>query len=173
MREQWRVSLGYGVVHHYFERLMSLTLCPSTQLISPCLDFIPTSTYFYRACKDEVGDDHEKGKDDVCLSYLGGWDRSCNSYYDCWNNDLRSECNDCANNGFGCNFKYEQCEDLCLDSEIDCDDECDVCFCESDPDRGIEECQAIGDDCCKDPYGESGYFIARVPWYLSYPCSPF
>ena len=112
----------------------------------------------YSDCKDEVGDDHEKGKDDVCLSYLGGWDRSCNSYYDCWNDDLRRDCNDCANNagGFGCYPKYEQCEDECLASTsiVSCEDECDVCFCESNPGLGIEKCQAIGDDCCKDPYGE-------------------
>ena len=57
-------------------------------------------------------------------------------------------------------------------SIVSCEDECDVCFCESTPEReieAIEKCQAIGDECCKDPYGEFGYFIAR---YLPYSCSP-
>lgn len=135
-----------------------MTLSPSVlQLYFPFID--TDHNVLHRDCKDDVGDDHEKGKDDVCLSYLGGWDRSCNSYYDCWNDDLRRQCDDCANDsgGVSCYSKYERCEDECLASTsiVSCEDECDVCFCESNPELGIEECQAIGDDCCKDPYGEA------------------
>ena len=60
--------------------------------------------------------------------------------------------------------------DDCLESDIECDDECDVCFCESDPKLGIKKCQDIGNDCCNNPYGESVDILLRG--YLSYPPSP-
>jgi hypothetical protein len=40
---------------------------------APILLSKPLYTH-YRNCKDVVGDDHEQGKNDVCLDYLGGWD---------------------------------------------------------------------------------------------------
>ena len=114
-----------------------------------------------------VGDDHEQGKNDVCLDYLGGWERSCNSYYDCWNSRLKGECEDCASgNGFGCFNKYDSCKATCMASPDVCEAECDVCFCESDPNLAIEKCQAIGDDCCNDPYGK----LIFLP--LMFPCLP-
>jgi hypothetical protein len=106
-----------------------------------------------------VGDDHEQGKNDVCLDYLGGWAQSCNSYYDCWYSRLEDECEDCANGiGFGCFNKYDSCKASCMASPNICEAECDVCFCESSisgaPEAAIRECQTIGDDCCNDPYGQ-------------------
>ena len=119
------------------------------------LHTVPFYTLYRRNCKNVVGNDHEQGKDDACLSYLGGWDRSCNSYYDCWNSRLKGECEDCANgNGFGCFNKYDSCKATCMASPDVCEAECDVCFCESNPGLAIDRCQAIGDDCCKDPYGQ-------------------
>ena len=122
------------------------------------------TTLHYRNCKDVVGDDHEQGKNDVCLDYLGGWERSCNSYYDCWNSRLKGECEDCASgNGFGCFNKYDSCKATCMASPDVCEAECDVCFCESDPNLAIEKCQAIGDDCCNDPYGKL-IFLPLLPF---------
>jgi len=122
----------------------------------------PFYTLHYRNCKDVVGNDHEQGKDDVCLDYLGGWDRSCNSYYDCWNSRLKGECEDCADNGnkLGCDAKYNDCNSSCMNDSPalftrDCQEECDVCFCESgNSEAAINECQAIGNVCCNDPLGQ-------------------
>ena len=144
------------------------------------LHTVPFYTLYRRNCKNVVGNDHEQGKDDACLSYLGGWDRSCNSYYDCWNSRLKGECEDCANSiGIGCGAKFDECKSSCMQSPIEeCKAECDVCFCESDdpddPEAALEECQAIGADCCKDPYGQlillSLFFFSCLQYPL--PLSP-